>query len=1435
MRTKPSLRLLEAGDGDAYPVPSGGRWGTTLPPAPASLNGRVSMAHGSSGSQSADRFSDRPSERVTSGERGGSSCAGRESEVAHLLECYRRVAHQGGPRIEQPQLVLLEGPAGIGKSRILTELRSRIRLDGGVVLEGRCEPGRAFGPFAEIVDRALRFLDEVGVVPTADLEGLACRSGCHRLWHHHAGPEAETAWAGGLEPRRDDLAGAPPEIAAFEKRLRFFDAIHQLLRDVSTVRAPALILHHVERADRGTLELLSFLLDLVEDGASGLASASEVTGRLRMLAVASLRDDVPGVYPDAIETLRDHDGCERVSVGALDAHGVRAFLMSEEAIARVIERTGGNPEMIELLLEADPLTPQARIERRLARLSVVAHGMISALAVHGRPATIDALAQLAGIDRDAAARAHEWPPQDFVQCDLLTRGIVDNEVLFSFERESDRESCYALLPQARRVALHARSIDVCVQRLDLQEAVHHAIATGDFARASDLAVAAAASLAARHAHGEAAALLESLLEARTAALRSTALGSTALGSSALGSRAADSTGGASDAATSPIAATPTSTLTSADESGVLLMIREELADLYRVAGNYRAALVHARAVREARPQDPTAAWRVGYLLTVAGEFDAAAEPLEVARRLAGSAAETAEVEGQLAELEYQRGAYAAARDWAEKALARATAAGALRIELHARNTLGKLALAHKDPAAAAELFEQNRIVASRAGLGHQEAQAHTNLGVAMLLRRDLPAAEQACKRAIEVATRASDTRDRAIATENLAVLAHLARDYRRALTHYHVAVGLLKRLGNRAMLGRVANNLGELYLSLGDRQRARALSDLAAHVSGGNGGPPLRTAQRLRLRGRIEAADGNVAQARASLESALLAFGALGDTRAAADAQLELAKLALADGDVARAREIIASLPVDDSVQRAAEVATVAADLERAAGGETLIASRRATELAERSGDDEVLLPALVRWARALGDAGDLAHAARVLERAQEVEKKLTLSVPEEALAAFQERPARVEMMQVQARLASTWAATRHESVPPPRALAPKARAARLEIAPSVDPRFEKWRKRYPNLAGSSPAVANVLSMLDKVASSDTIVLVRGESGTGKELIAEAIHVNSPRAGKPIVKVNCAALVETLLLSELFGHEKGAFTGAQARKKGRFELADGGTIFLDEIGDISPATQVALLRVLQEREFERVGGTQPIRVDVRIVAATHRDLEKMVRDGTFREDLYYRLRGVTIEMPALRRRLGDLAELCARLLDRIADERGERPKVMSRAALELLASHRWPGNVRELENVLRSATLFADGEELVSADFAAFEGTFVSPDPEVASPARSERPVADLDGPTTSVHPALAATAGSATVAGTTTSVGAAWSDGPEIESLVYERVRAGATSLFEMKKQLERECIVRALEETGGNITRAASLLGMKRPRLSQLVKEYELGDPGK
>jgi two-component system response regulator HydG len=244
----------------------------------------------------------------------------------------------------------------------------------------------------------------------------------------------------------------------------------------------------------------------------------------------------------------------------------------------------------------------------------------------------------------------------------------------------------------------------------------------------------------------------------------------------------------------------------------------------------------------------------------------------------------------------------------------------------------------------------------------------------------------------------------------------------------------------------------------------------------------------------------------------------------------------------------------------------------------------------------------------------------------------------------------------------------------------------------------------FDRIIGSSGALEKVLAVVRKVAKSNTTVLVRGETGTGKELIAGAVHHNSLRAARNFVKVNCAALQENLLESELFGHEKGAFTGADKQRIGRFEQADGGTLFLDEIGDMSPNTQAKILRVLQEHEFERLGGTRTLKVDVRLVAATNRNLPAMVEAGQFREDLYYRLNVVAMEMPPLRERKEDIAELASFFIRRFSAELKKKIAGLEPDALKLLMRYQWPGNIRELENTIERAMLLAEGSHIAVDD-----------------------------------------------------------------------------------------------------------------------------------
>jgi DNA-binding NtrC family response regulator len=319
---------------------------------------------------------------------------------------------------------------------------------------------------------------------------------------------------------------------------------------------------------------------------------------------------------------------------------------------------------------------------------------------------------------------------------------------------------------------------------------------------------------------------------------------------------------------------------------------------------------------------------------------------------------------------------------------------------------------------------------------------------------------------------------------------------------------------------------------------------------------------------------------------------------------------------------------------------------------------------------------------------------------------------------------------------------------------------------------------RFENLVGSGPAMRRVFEMIGKVAETDLTVLVRGESGTGKELVAQALHQRSPRRGRPFVAVNCAAISRELVESELFGHEKGAFTGADARRIGRFEAADGGTIFLDEIGDMAPETQAKVLRVLEERSLERVGSTKPLGVDVRVIAATHRDLEMEVKRGRFREDLYYRLKVVEIHVPALRERREDVPALVNRFLSQLAERLGREPRRISAGALAALAGYAWPGNVRELLNVVEQAAVLAPGDAIVETD--------------LRLPGHPEGGLPD-------------------------SALGSAEAGG-------FADAKRQATEDF------ERSFLLRALRRHGGNISRTAEAIGMVRQSLQQKIRELDL-----
>ena len=316
----------------------------------------------------------------------------------------------------------------------------------------------------------------------------------------------------------------------------------------------------------------------------------------------------------------------------------------------------------------------------------------------------------------------------------------------------------------------------------------------------------------------------------------------------------------------------------------------------------------------------------------------------------------------------------------------------------------------------------------------------------------------------------------------------------------------------------------------------------------------------------------------------------------------------------------------------------------------------------------------------------------------------------------------------------------------------------------------------FEKLIGTGPAMRHIFETLQKVAETDLTVLVRGESGTGKELVAQALHERSQRGNRPFVAVNCAAISRELVESELFGHEKGAFTGADARRQGRFEAADGGSIFLDEIGDMPAETQAKVLRVLQERSFERVGGNEPLSVDVRVIAATHRNLEEEVKAGRFREDLYYRLKVVEVELPPLRERREDIPALALRFLEEVTERLGRDKKRLAEDAMAMLVRHAWPGNVRELQNAIEQAAVLAPGSDIETGDLNLSDA----------------RPLAS----------------------------GVA----PNVAGLPFSDAKKLTVESF------ERGYLLAALREHEGNISRTAEAIGMVRQSLQQKIRELDL-----
>jgi DNA-binding NtrC family response regulator/tetratricopeptide (TPR) repeat protein len=770
-------------------------------------------------------------------------------------------------------------------------------------------------------------------------------------------------------------------------------------------------------------------------------------------------------------------------------------------------------------------------------------------------------------------------------------------------------------------------------------------------------------------------------------------------------------------------------------------VDQRVAELGRRNGNFPLALEHAERLRARVPSTDNTLRSAELHL----QLDQHQRVLDLCRPIPGPKSIALQAEA----LRWL-GRSAEAEDLLETAAGELETGSADWQEL--RRTHGKLRLQQSDYRGAREIFAESLQLARQNSDLDPIFSGELNLGICALMLGERALAERHYAHALDIAERLGDMHKQSYCLQNLGVLCHWRAEYGRALDYFQRAAALFRRIGQRGRLAWLAIDLASVHLDLGDLDRAAMWLELGKQFAAENE-PENLALNRIHLEGRVFLARKDLLQARERFRTAAERANQSADLDRRVRAEIELCRLDLAEGRRTRLPEDSPSKTTSaDRQVCGAEIALHERDLPRARThlNEAL---RRFTEL----GSPEGQLSALVLLCETAQLSADELGLRRWIERANQVERAILRSVPKSLAGGMALHPSRARLRRLDQA---------------------EAKAAPGIVQSSVG---------YPRLLGRHPRLLQVLAVLDKVAPTHSTVLIRGESGTGKELVAEALHSNSPRRQKPFIKVNCAALVESLLLSELFGHERGAFTGALKRKVGLFEAADGGTLFLDEIGDISPQTQAALLRVLQEKEFERVGSTTPIRVDVRIVCATHRSLEQMVADGTFREDLYYRLCGIQVMLPALRERPEDLPILCEHFLRRMAEERGVQPKRLNPDAVALLERHSWPGNVRELENVLRSVSLLCDRSEISAADFA-----------EYAELKPRARVLKEEEAPSE------------------------------------WARLLREGLSLKELKTQVEIECIREALRSAAGNITHAAERLGMKRPRLSQLVKQHRrlLGD---
>ena len=1207
----------------------------------------------------------------------GAEASGRDAEISSILRAHDEARQSG-----RAHFVSLRGAVGVGKSHVVQQVAQALSQRGVTTFEGGSarEVRRPWGTFAPMIGELLTHLARSGV-PENVVAQVARQAELIRSGH---------AEAGSLD--RQELLDAMAKLFALAGR-----------------SCPVFVLPDLDVTDRSSLELLRVL------------ATAAVTPESRMggLFLLTFRDDgsLPTVLVDTLQLTQ----CKSVSLNGLDLEGIRSFLSRNDVAQKLLDLTGGNPDLLSALIER-PAASADFFLRFASKLTGAQQQVLSVLALTPESLSGELIAKTAGTTIDEAARALDALARERV----ISVKTADAQSTWRFSREGEKAAYSLTLANDVRSAIQLKLGRALVAQGSLMVGAELLLQVAP-AEGAQVAVKAAQTLVDRGALEEAAAIFQAVMPQ--------------IGTAERGS----------------VAAAQARVLAPMGAYGRAARRFMQAARLSEATERLTLLLEGARSLQKRG--------RLSFA-------DA------VLRELKKSGQLTAETDALTAEGHLLKGETAEAIATSRRALAVAEGKATLAL----RNVLGKALLVQGHAAEAELLFADNVSEATEYGEPQLAALARLNQGVAAFKRGDTESAIAAWENTPEAHRPAH-----AQAQANLGSAFAEAGNFEQAIEHLSRALRSFSLFASAREVSLAASNLARVYLFLGELERAAELSQYALDRARQLGDVYLEAGALLNL-GTLRYDEKRAVDALPLLEEARVKFERVGNRGYAALAAAMKARVHLSSHERAQAELELARTCVTEGAPllHAAELEVALTRAELALGAGDLHAAGRAAVRAREAllshHDFEGPIRTAVVMGRLRLAAADHSGAQGEFQRAARLLDDVVQKIAPARRSAFLAVPRRGDVLA---------------------AVEPELRATRAPVAatPSAV-------ERSIGFIGKSAALQLVVKQLEPIGRSNATVLVRGESGTGKEVLADALHTMSPRRHMPLVKVNCAAMVEELLLSELFGHEKGAFTGAIKERKGRFEMADGGTIFLDEIGDISPKAQVALLRVLQEREFERVGGSKTLKVDVRVICATNRNLEQLIEQGRFRADLYYRLKGVMLELPPLRDRLEDLSTLAQHFLDKATKERQQAPQRLSDDSLALLARHNWPGNVRELENVVSSASIFAEGAVVTPEAF-----MHVS---ELRALAGG-LPVQPIK------VPAMVAEVTTAPVAAAPTPTAVSAESAGPID--FYELARARGISLKDLRHEIEMQCIRRALIESQGNISEAARLLLMKRSRLSQIV----------